>query len=430
MVVAVSGNEIIAFEPKKVVIIGLGYVGLPLLSSISKFFECSGYDISLRRINEIKSEIDITNELGKFDLKRISKLELVHGENNLPLGDTYIVTVPTPIDSYNVPDLDPLKSACEIISRNLKKGDLVIFESTVYPGCTEEYCKPILEKLSDLKEGSDFYIGYSPERINPGDSTKPIESITKIVSGSNQHALERVIGVYSKIIEAGLHKTSSIKIAETAKVIENIQRDINIGLMNELSKICIKIGIDTNEVIDAASTKWNFLNFRPGLVGGHCIGVDPYYLTHKCSNLGFNPEIILSGRRTNDSMPSFIASEITKRHQNINNLDKEILILGATFKENCPDTRNSKIFDLSIILKEYGFNCDIEDPYAGNDDRVVNYKQKNFINQKKYDVLILAVKHDIFKKEPYYPPKNLLKENGLLVDIKNFYPRSFGAIRL
>ncbi|MCX8481334.1 MAG: nucleotide sugar dehydrogenase, partial [Sediminibacterium sp.] len=347
-------------------IIGLGYVGLPLAIEFGKKYKTVGFDINELRLQELKKSIDSTLEIQKQDFKLSSKLSFTNKMEDAKNCNFFIVTVPTPVDNANNPDFNALINASKSIASVLKKGDIVVFESTVFPGATEEICVPIIEANCNLVFNKDFFVGYSPERINPGDKERTLTKIKKIISGSNPKTTNTIHKLYSSIIKAGIYKTSSIKVAEAAKAIENAQRDINIAFVNELAKIFNLIGIDTNEVLDAACTKWNFLNFRPGLVGGHCIGVDPYYLTKKANELGYYPEIILAGRRLNDSMGPYIAQEVIKAMilKKIHILNSNILIMGFTFKENCPDIRNTKVIDIVKTLNEYKVNVHIFDPLA------------------------------------------------------------------
>ena len=350
----------------KIGIIGLGYVGLPLAICFGEKFKTTGFDIDRHRINELKKQNDCTNEVTANDFISSKYLSVTDDVSELSQCNVYIITVPTPIDENNKPDLNSLKKASETVGKFLEKDDLVIYESTVYPGATEEVCVPILEAKAALKLNQDFYVGYSPERINPGDKERSLQSITKVTSGSNAFASDLVHDLYKKIIHAGIHRAPSIKVAEAAKVIENTQRDLNIALMNELSKVFYLLGIDTEEVLKAASTKWNFINFSPGLVGGHCIGVDPYYLTHKAQAVGYEPDVILSGRKVNDSMGCYIAKQIVKdlSKKKINTLHAKVLIMGFTFKENCPDVRNTKVVDMVSELQDFGLEVDVHDPIA------------------------------------------------------------------
>ena len=387
-----------------IAVIGLGYVGLPLAVEFSKKFPVLGFDLSSKRIKELNNRIDKTNELSPKELEHAlshdGNLELSSSESDLYSSNFLIVTVPTPIDEFKVPDLSPIISACEMIGDHLKKDDIVIFESTVFPGATEEICMPILESRSGLKFNKDFFCGYSPERINPGDKEHTISSIVKVTSGSSPAAAEFINKVYSEIINAGTFLATSIKVAEAAKVIENIQRDVNIALANELAIIFEKMDISTKDVLQAAGTKWNFLKFKPGLVGGHCIGVDPYYMTYKANSLGLNPQLILAGRRINDGMPEFVASQIIKSmiSSNINVKGSKILVLGITFKENCPDIRNTKVLNLVNELEDYGCEIDVADPQADHQEVLSNYGIKLLPNNieynfSKYDFIIYAVDH-------------------------------------
>jgi UDP-N-acetyl-D-galactosamine dehydrogenase len=408
----------------KIAIIGLGYVGLPLAAAFASKYEVVGFDISTKRIVELNSGLDATNELTTEQLNKVvgNSLKLTTTLADISNCTTFIVTVPTPVTSSKSPDLTPVVKATESVSTVLKKGDTVVYESTVYPGVTEEVCVPILEEKTGLKFNVDFFVGYSPERINPGDKKHTITKITKVVSGSTPQTLKELSALYRSIIEAGIYEAPTIKTAEAAKVIENTQRDINIAFVNELSIIFSKMGIDTNEVLKAAGTKWNFLNFFPGLVGGHCIGVDPYYLAYKSEQLGYTPEMILAGRKINDSMPTFIVSQIVKQllKQNKNSQNAKALILGATFKENCPDLRNSKVVDVYQELNEFGFQVDVFDPEA---DVAIFVKEYGFdklkeISNNEYDVVILAVAHDSFKT---INPKDLIVKEGVVFDVKGFY---------
>ena len=408
-------------------IIGLGYVGLPLAVEFGKYFPTIGFDVSTVRIKEIISGDDSTLEVSNKELISIQSDQRKHGLkvtdkfSDLKKANFIIVTVPTPINKNNKPDLSYLKNASEIVGSIIKRNDIVVYESTVYPGLTEEFCVPIIEKVSNLKYNEGFFAGYSPERINPGDKKRTITNIKKITSGSNPRVAEIIDQTYRTIIKAGTYKASSIKVAEAAKVIENSQRDINIAFVNELSKIFNRMDIDTNEVLDAASTKWNFLDFRPGLVGGHCIGVDPYYLASKSIELGYVPKIILGGREVNDSMSKHVAYEVKNL---LNSKGKKIesssiLILGITFKENCPDIRNSKVFDLVGHLKEFNAKITIYDPYVDviSVKRKFNIEVKSSYPDLKFDLIILAVPHKKFKEIDF----NLIKRDSTLIyDIKNF----------
>ena len=413
----------------KIGVIGLGYVGLPLAVSFSKNYKTIGFDINKKRIDQINKGNDITNEITSIELLKVisngfkstSKLE------ELEECNIYIVTVPTPIDENKKPDLSLLIKATKSISSILSKGNFVIYESTVYPGATEEVCIPILEK-NDFKLNKDYFVGFSPERINPGDKEHTFEKIDKVVSGSNAYALDIISMLYRKVIKAKIHPVSSIKVAEAAKIIENTQRDLNIAFVNELSQIFDKMDIDTKEVLEAASTKWNFLNFKPGLVGGHCIGVDPYYLAYKAMQIDYIPEIILAGRKTNESIPKFIYNKIENKliRNNIN--AKSTLILGATFKENCPDIRNSKSQDLYKIFKSKGLSCKIFDPIADKVE-MKNLYQEDFIESFDilYDIIVIAVGHDQFLKLNL---ENIGNEECIIFDVKSIYPSSKGYLRL
>ncbi|MDB5001944.1 MAG: nucleotide sugar dehydrogenase [Mucilaginibacter sp.] len=410
-----------------IAIIGLGYVGLPLAIEFGKKYKVVGFDINNTRIIELLLGIDHTLEADPHELSENSRTDseglgtfFTFDKNDLKGCNVFIVTVPTPIDQYNNPDLTPLIKATETVASVLKKGDIVIYESTVYPGCTEEDCVPILEKMSGLVFNEDFFCGYSPERINPGDKTRTLPNIKKVTSGSTPQAAQLINELYLSIIPAGTHLASSIKVAEAAKIIENAQRDINIAFVNELSKIFSLLDIDTNEVLEAAATKWNFLPFKPGLVGGHCIGVDPYYLAQKATSAGYHPEIILSGRRINDSMGPYIADAVIKLmvKKQINVWQSSILIMGFTFKENCPDIRNTKVVDIVKELKTYNADITIYDPWA-NCTEVQNEYKLDCINtlptDKTYDAIILAVSHNDFIKIDITA---ILKTPGVLFDVK------------
>lgn len=387
----------------KIAIIGLGYVGMPLAAAFSGKFKVFGFDLNATRINELKSGFDRTLELDESAMKRVIENGMSFSTelDSIKEANFFIVTVPTPIDEHKNPDLSPLKGASTSVAKVLKKGDIVVFESTVYPGASEEICVPILESISGLRFGVDFEIGYSPERINPGDKEHTVTKIKKIVSGSSPKALEIIKQVYSSVIEAGIFEASSVRVAEAAKVIENTQRDINIAFVNELKMIFDRMGIDTNEVLKAARTKWNFLPFEPGLVGGHCIGVDPYYLTHKAEAVGHNPEIILAGRRINDNMGAYHASQIVKKmiKNGLKIKDAKILILGITFKQNCPDIRNSKVLDVINELSEFGCKVSVCDPWARADE-VKSFYNLELATPKDasgYECVVLAVNHEQFR---------------------------------
>lgn len=414
----------------KIAVIGLGYVGLPLAVELGIKYETIGFDINNRRVEELKKGVDRTLEVESSDLKSAKYLSYTSQLEGIKSANIYIVTVPTPIDQYNKPDLTPLTKASEMIGKVLKKDDIVIYESTVFPGCTEEVCVPILEKESGLTFNKDFYCGYSPERINPGDKEHRLPTIKKVTSGSTEEIAEKVDQLYASIITAGTHKASSIKVAEAAKVIENSQRDLNIAFVNELAVIFERIGIDTHEVLEAAGTKWNFLPFKPGLVGGHCIGVDPYYLTHKAEGVGYNPQVILAGRRINDNMGVFIANKVIKlmsRKDNpINNA--RALILGITFKENCPDIRNSRVIDVIRELQGFGLNVEVHDPHA--DPEEVKEEYGLSLTEKpagKYNAIVLAVSHNEFK---YLDIKKLTNDKSVIYDVKAFLDKSSITARL
>lgn len=406
----------------KIAIIGLGYVGLPLAVEFGKQVPVIGFDIHQKRIDELKSGQDHTLEVSPEELKQASKLSYSADLAELKECNFFIVTVPTPIDDFKQPDLTPLIKASESIAKVLKKGDVVVYESTVYPGATEEVCIPVLEKQSGLIFNQDFFAGYSPERINPGDKLHRVTNILKITSGSTPEIADFVDQVYNLVIEAGTHKAPSIKVAEAAKVIENTQRDVNIALINELALIFNKLGIDTEDVLKAAGTKWNFLPFRPGLVGGHCIGVDPYYLTHKAQSVGLHPEIILAARRLNDRMGEYIATQLIKEmvKKRIQVVGSRILIMGLSFKENCPDIRNTKIVDMVKALKEYELDLDIYDPWVDSKDASKEYGFEPIkeLGTIKYDAIVLAVAHDQFKLMQLEDFKKIGKESLVLYDLK------------
>jgi UDP-N-acetyl-D-galactosamine dehydrogenase len=407
----------------KIGIIGLGYVGLPIAVHFAKKYEVIGFDIDKKRIEDLKSNIDETCEVENTELEKTTA-SFTYILKDLQDINFYIITVPTPVNKNKTPDLSPLEKSSQMVAKVLGKDDIVVYESTVYPGATEEICIPILEKYSSLKFNKDFFVGYSPERINPGDKVHTLTSIKKVTSGSNEKTAKIVNDIYSDIITAGTFMASSIKVAEAAKVIENSQRDINIAFMNELAKIFHLMDIDTKDVLEAAKTKWNFLSFTPGLVGGHCIGVDPYYLTHKAEELGYKSEIILSGRRLNDTMHQFIASRITKLmiKNKISFIGAKALVLGITFKENCPDIRNSKVADLINEIKEYGLKVDIYDPLANAKEVKKEYKLELLPKiQDKYDVIILAVSH---KQILTLDIKQFKKEHCVIYDIKSVLDES------
>ena len=424
------GNKLM----KKIAIIGLGYVGLPLAVEFGKVHEVIGFDLNKDRVAELLNGIDATGEVSSSELKASPKLSFSSDLANLNECNVFVVTVPTPIDKSNQPDLLPLKLASEMIGNCLKKNDVVIYESTVYPGVTEEVCVPILESVAGLEFNKDFFVGYSPERINPGDKSHRLVDIVKVTSGSTKETATFVDDLYKEIIQAGTHQASSIKVAEAAKVIENTQRDLNIALVNELSIIFQKLGLDTSEVLEAAATKWNFLPFRPGLVGGHCIGVDPYYLTAKAQQLGYNPEIILAGRRMNDGMAEHSANLFVKAmiKKNITVFSSKILVLGVTFKENCPDFRNTKVVDLIEELADFGMSVDVMDPHCSAEALMSEYgiELTNEIDKECYDGVILAVGHDEFLKLGPEEIKSYCKDNHVFFDLKSTFIRSASDLRL
>ncbi|TKK70326.1 nucleotide sugar dehydrogenase [Ilyomonas limi] len=438
----------------KIAVIGLGYVGLPIAMEFAKKYRVTGFDIDKHRIEELRTGYDRTQEADRKELKKIlaaenvllpvaeesmvleeeeitSSLQFSYDPIDLLDANIYIITVPTPIDAFKKPDLIPLLKASETVGKALNVGDIVIYESTVYPGCTEEDCVPILEEFSGLKFNMEFFCGYSPERINPGDKINTLTKIKKITSGSTPETASIVDDLYASIITAGTYKAPSIKVAEAAKAIENAQRDVNISFVNELALIFDLIGIDTQEVIEAASTKWNFLKYKPGLVGGHCIGVDPYYLAHKAESLGYHPEVILSGRRVNDNMGHFIVNKVIKlmiaKENKIKNA--RALVLGITFKENCPDIRNSKVIDIYHELHQYGLCVDIYDPWADPEKVRSEYgvRSSRELNGTSYDVVILAVSHKEFETIDL---QQLCKSNGVVYDVKGFFRKDFVDARL
>lgn len=425
---------------KKIAIIGLGYVGLPLAVAFAEKYPVVGFDINQKRVGELNSGSDFTLEVSDDHLRSV----LTHGQhpsdkgllcstqiNDITDCNVYIVTVPTPTDKHNRPDLTPLYKASETVGKVLKKGDIVVYESTVYPGVTEEECIPVVEKVSGLKFNVDFYAGYSPERINPGDKEHTVTKILKVTSGSTPEIAEVVDQLYKSVITAGTHKATCIKVAEAAKVIENSQRDINIAFVNELSKIFNKLGIDTNEVLEAAGTKWNFLKFKPGLVGGHCIGVDPYYLAQKAQEVGYHPEIILAGRRLNDSMGAYVAEEVVKLmvKKEIGVKNARCLVLGFTFKENCPDVRNTRVIDIIKELQTYHITPVIYDPWA-NPEEVVHEYGVTVVNEQPsgtFEAAILAVSHNEFLGLDI---RSHLVANGVLFDVKGLLPKGIADARL
>ncbi len=419
----------------KVALIGLGYVGLPLAAEFGKYYDTIGFDIKKSRLEELRQGVDSTLEIPTEALRAAKRLRCTGDPEELRDRDVFIVTVPTPVDKYNTPDLRPLRLASETVGKTMHPGSIVIYESTVFPGCTEEECVPILERCSGLRFNRDFFCGYSPERINPGDREHTLTRILKITSGSTPEAAEAVDRLYNSILHSGTHRASSIKVAEAAKVIENSQRDINIAFVNELSKIFHRMGIDTSEVLAAAGTKWNFLNFRPGLVGGHCIGVDPFYLTYKAQSLGYSPEIILAGRRINDSMGKYVAEETVKlmirKEKKI--FGSRVLQLGITFKENCPDIRNSRASDIARNLMEFGCRVDLLDPYAGAEEVRREYgldtvrNRFDEIRPEAYDAVVLAVAHRQFLEIDF---TRFRRPGCVIYDVKSVLPRELVDGRL
>ncbi len=410
-------------KKKTLAVIGLGYVGLPIALEFAKQLKVIGFDINAERVQMMQNKIDPSKELGSnaFDG---TDIEFTNDLEVLKKANFFIVAVPTPVDEHNVPDLIPVQRASETIGKVLKKGDYVVYESTVYPGCTEEDCVPVIEKLSGLKMTEDYMIGYSPERINPGDKEHTITTITKVVSGCCGESLDNIAKVYELIVKAGVHRASSIKVAEAAKIIENTQRDLNIALMNELSIIFDKMNINTFEVLEAAGTKWNFLKFQPGLVGGHCIGVDPYYLTYKSQKLGYDSQVILAGRNINDGMAAYVAKKVLQHiiKSNGNIKDAKVLVMGATFKENVSDIRNSKVADVIKELKSFSLNVDVTDPHASSEELNHEYGFELAANTAKdYDAVIITVPHDAYKKmdDAYFT--SITKKDAIVADLKGTY---------
>lgn len=415
-------------------VIGLGYVGLPLAVEFGRKYPTLGFDVKEARIAELRNGKDSTLEVSSEELASLGQLSFTSNADDLKSCNFYIVTVPTPVSDDNRPLLVPLQKASETLSKVIDKGDIVVYESTVFPGATEEYCVPFLEKGSGLKLNTDFYAGYSPERINPGDKAHRLPSILKVTSGSTPEVAEYIDSVYASIIAAGTHKASSIKVAEAAKVIENTQRDVNIALVNELAMIFERMDIDTEEVLIAAGTKWNFLPFRPGLVGGHCIGVDPYYLTYKAEQLGYHPQMILAGRRINDNMALYVTSRIIKNmiNRGIQPLQSRILVMGLAFKENCPDVRNTKTIDIVRELESYGANVDVHDPWVDGDEAHDEYGVTLIDSPAKetYDAIVLAVAHDQFKELGADGMRALGKKDSLIYDVKYLLPAGVSDDRL
>jgi len=403
-------------------VIGLGYVGLPIALAFSRKIKVIGFDISAARIALMNEGIDPSNELSGEAFHNCD-ITFTNNLNTLRTATFFVVAVPTPVDRHNVPDLTPILKACETIGKVIKKGDYVVFESTVYPGCTEEDCLPLIEKYSLLKAGEDFSYGYSPERINPGDKVHTLENVVKVVSGNNAEALDNIAKTYELVVTAGVHRASSVKVAEAAKIIENTQRDLNIALMNELSIIFDRMNVNTFEVLEAAGTKWNFLKFYPGLVGGHCIGVDPYYLTYKSNQLGYQSKVILAGRSINDEMAGLVAKKLIRGliKNGTNILEAKVLVMGATFKENVSDIRNSKVADMVKELQDYSITVHVTDPHASHDELVHEYGFGLTTPEKNYDAIILAVNHDVYLscEESYFA--SIAKPNAIFVDIKGIY---------
>ena len=426
--------HIVKIKDIKLSIIGLGYVGLPLAVEFGRKRPVIGFDINQRRIDELKAGKDITLETTQEELAAAKHICYTTNLDDLHACNCYIVTVPTPIDEHKRPDLTPLIKASETVGKVLKKGDIVIYESTVYPGCTEEDCVPVLEKHSGLKFNKDFYCGYSPERINPGDKEHRVTTIRKVTSGSTPEIADLVDALYNEIVTAGTHKADSIKVAEAAKVIENTQRDLNIALINELALIFNRIGIDTESVLKAAGSKWNFLPFRPGLVGGHCIGVDPYYLTHKAQAIGYHPEIILAGRRLNDSMGTYVVAQLVKAmtKKRIQVEGAKVLVMGLTFKENCPDIRNTRVVDIVEELKDYNCDVDVYDPWVSIEEAQHEYGLAPITKAKAgtYDAIILAVAHNQFKNMGAIAIRSLGKPISILYDLKYVLSAQDSDLRL
>jgi UDP-N-acetyl-D-galactosamine dehydrogenase len=413
-----------------IAVIGLGYVGLPLAVEFGKKYQTVGYETNLNRLHDLKNGEDKTNQTTEAEIKNANTLIFSADINDIKNCNIYIVTVPTPVDENKLPDLSPLLKASTMLGGILKKGDIVIYESTVYPGCTEEDCVPVLEKTSGLIYNKDFYCGYSPERINPGDKVNTLTKIKKVTSGSNDEIAEKVDQLYASIISAGTHKAPSIKVAEASKSIENAQRDINISFVNELALIFDKMGIDTQEVLEAAATKWNFLPFKPGLVGGHCIGVDPYYLAHKATLLGHTPQVILSGRKVNDAMSTFIAEKLIRLLEKTATPIKgtKVLILGVTFKENCPDIRNSKVFEIIRYLTDKGMNLAVFDPFANAKEVFEKQGVQLVTKLDTYDAIVLTVAHDFFKSLDYSKIKST--KSAVLFDTKSILDKNIVTARL
>jgi UDP-N-acetyl-D-glucosamine/UDP-N-acetyl-D-galactosamine dehydrogenase len=424
----------LAIGQVKIATIGLGYVGLPLAVHLSHHFPVTGFDINEERIAELRGGHDRTRELTREELQSATRLSFTSSPDDLQGSNFFIVTVPTPIDLARRPDLEPLRQASRIIGRNIKPGGIVVYESTVYPGVTEDVCVPIIEQTSGLVFNQGFFAGYSPERINPADPNHGLAQVKKVVSGSSPRTLQLVDDVYGRVVTAGTHRASSIRVAEAAKVIENIQRDVNIALTNEFAQLFKRMGLETREVLEAAGTKWNFHYYRPGLVGGHCIGVDPYYLTHKAQEIGFHPEMILAGRRINDGMAAFVAQDVVKTmlKKKLNAEGARILVLGATFKQNCPDVRNSKVFDLVRELEAFGHPVTIHDPLAIPDEvkREFDADIETAMPDGPFEAAVIAVRHDVFAAMGETRLRALLVPGGLLYDLKEALPIAASDARL
>lgn len=421
-------------ENTTIAVIGLGYVGLPLAVEFGKKYLTIGFDINAKRVGELKDGIETTLEVDVAELRSATKLSYTTDLEKIRAANVFIVTVPTPIDEYKQPDLTPLIKASETLGKVIKRGDVAVFESTVFPGATEECCVPVIERLSGLKVNVDFFVGYSPERINPGDKEHRLTTIKKVTSGSTPEAASFIDDLYGSIIVAGTHKAKSIKVAEAAKVIENTQRDLNIALMNELTIIFNKMGIDTEDVLKAAGTKWNFLHFRPGLVGGHCIGVDPYYLTHKAEAIGYHPQVILAGRRINDGMGAYVAGQLVKQmlKRRIQVEGAKVLILGLTFKENCPDLRNTKVTDIIKELREYNIEIDVHDPWVNAEEARHEYgiTPINSVVPNSYDGIVLAVAHEQFCAMGATRIRGFGKPSHVLYDLKYILQPDESDLRL
>lgn len=411
----------------KIAVVGLGYVGLPLAIHLGTRYETVGFDINSERINQLSTFHDSTNEASSKEIENATHLSLTSEPEDLGAANLYIITVPTPVDSYNRPDLSFLKNASVTVGEKLSSGDVVVYESTVFPGCTEEVCVPILEKYSGLVFNRDFFVGYSPERVNPGDKSRPLSSITKVVSGSTSEVTDFLVAVYEEIITAGIHRAPNIKVAEAAKIIENTQRDLNIAFMNELAVLFDKLDVRMDDVLEAAKTKWNFLDFKPGLVGGHCISVDPYYLLHKAQEVGFYPEVIWAGRRANNSVVPHIFGKSIKLLNQKNTLkeNSNVLILGFSFKENCPDVRNTRVYDLYLEYVDAGFDVDIYDPVVDKSSAMREYSVSildSFPSGKKYGLILISVAHDEIKQIGLDAIRSQGSRNCVVFDIKGIFP--------